>query len=99
MKNKNIAYLLLGGIAIYYLMRNQQPRQAFIPNQTYVPPPPPQGQSNGQAWSQWVGTIVNSFGTVASLWAPGGPFHNQPITPEQAQQIAYNAGFGFNQFP
>lgn len=89
MARKNNQILTLGLIAagIYLITRkpeaNQPPPYYNFPN---VPPAPP---ANTQQWQQWVAVIAQTFGTVSSLWAPGGPFYKQPVTPEQAQQIQF----------
>lgn len=49
----------------------------------YQQPPP----KNTPAWTAWAQGIINTFGVVANLWAPGGPFYKQNITPEQAVEI------------
>lgn len=71
-----IGLVLLGGAALYFLMKQQQPQYAGP--YTNIPPPPPTSSANYQIW---VDTILKTFGTVASLWAPGGPFYNQPGAP------------------
>lgn len=98
MDNKTIA-LALGAVALYMVLskRNntapaQQQQQQFRPQYSYVPPQPP--PNNAQAWSQWVNAIVGAYGTAASLWQPGGPFYQAPITPNQAQNIATNFANG-----
>lgn len=100
MKSNQTALVILGVAAVWYLSsrnRTTQPAQPFVPYQSYIPPQPP--PSNAQAWSQWVNAIVGSYGAVASLWQPGGPFFQQPVTQQQALQIANNFSTGFQSFP
>lgn len=100
MDNKTIG-IAIGAVALYMLLNkrnsNQAPPQQYVPQYSYVPPQPP--RSNAQAWSQWVQAIVGTYGTVAQLWQPGGPFYNQPVTQQQAQQIATNFAQGVSFFP
>lgn len=82
MKNKQLAYIILGVGAFLLLSKKQnysyQPRPYnYYPN---IPPPPP---NTAQAFSNWVNAILNSYGAVADLWEPGGPFYQLP--PDQAQ--------------
>ncbi len=75
MKQKQlIGMILLGGLAAYLLTRQQAP-QYRGPYQN-IPPPPPQSSPNFQVW---VNTILQTFGQVADLWKPGGPFYQQPV--------------------
>lgn len=75
MKNKQlIALALLGGAAALYLMNQQPPR--YTGQYANIPPPPPRNSPNYQ---QWVQTILQTFGQVADLWKPGGPFYQQPV--------------------
>lgn len=73
---KLLGLVLLGGAALYYFM--QQSRPQYVGPYSNIPPPPPPASPNYQVW---VDAILKTFGQVASLWAPGGPFYNQPGAP------------------
>lgn len=75
-KNQVLGLVLLGGIALYYFMQQQRP--VYTGPYQNVPPPPPQNSPNYQVW---VNTILQTFGQVADLWKPGGPFYRQPVPP------------------
>jgi len=84
-KSKDNKIMILGLLAVgYLLLKKQQTPYNYYQQYPYIPPAPPQ---NTPAWQQWVSVIVGTFGAVANLWAPGGPFHNQPITQDQAIEI------------
>lgn len=64
------------GVLVWALMKPKPNPNQW---QQYLPPPPQQtGGSNAQEWQSWINLAVNTFGNVASLWAPGGPFYNNP---------------------
>ena len=94
MSKKDNTVLLLVGAAALLLLSNQRRNTAppVYTNYSQVPHAPP--RSNAQAWAQWVAAITQSFGTVATLWQPGGPFYQQPVSPQEAQDIASNFQFG-----
>lgn len=83
MKIDTKTLLLLAGVGLlgWALLKRSQPDprnwQQYLPPQ---PPPPSQG-GNAQEWQQWINLAMNTFGQVASLWQPGGPFYNQPDAP------------------
>ena len=95
MKNNNkqlLGMLLLGGLAVYYF--SQQQRPTYTGPYQNVPPPPPQNSPNYQAW---VTTILQTFGQVADLWKPGGPFYKTnipPPAPPPGGDLADNPGGG-----
>lgn len=77
MKDKKLlALLILGGMGLYYFMSRPP---VYSQEFQYVPTPPP--PNNSAAFQAWVDAILKTFGTVAALWAPGGPFYNQPGAP------------------
>lgn len=83
MKNKQLAYIILGVGAFLLLSQKQRPQSGpynYYPN---IPPPPPPRPNTAQAFGNWVNAILNSYGAVAELWEPGGPFYQLP--PDQAQ--------------
>ena len=82
MKDKNLKYLLFGGLLVYFFTRRSQPVYTHYPQ---VPPAPP--RNNQQAWVNWVGSIIDVYGAVATLWEPGGPFYQEQLSPEEVQQI------------
>ncbi|MCB0707417.1 MAG: hypothetical protein KDC34_19005 [Saprospiraceae bacterium] len=87
-KDKTILALAVGGLFAYVLLK---PKKGFSGSgfnyyQNY-PDVPPAPTHNNNAFLAWAQTIVGLFGTVASLWEPGGPFHNSGITPEMAEQL------------
>jgi len=87
-KNKDtFLYVAIGLAALYLLNQNRQPRQAYnyYPNAPYAPPAPP--RSNGQAFAQWVNSIMSIYGNVRELWQPGGPFYKERVSPEELQAI------------
>lgn len=86
MPRQNNTLLTVGliGLGVYLLSRRTPPPYNYYPQYPQIPPAPPTGT---QQWQQWVSLVVNTFGTVANLWAPGGPFYNQPINQAQAIEI------------
>lgn len=77
-KDKTLGYVLIGLAAYLLLQRRQTPVYQQFPQ---VPPAPP---TKGQAFSQWVNSILAIYGNVKELWEPGGPFSN--INPADIQQ-------------
>lgn len=80
MKNKDLGLIVLGVAAFMMLRRRQQPAYSQFQN---VPPPPP--RNNSAAYQQWIQTIIGTYGTIAELWQPGGPFYNN-VSQQEAQQ-------------
>jgi len=83
-KDNTLAYIIIGVGALLLLSRNRatqttqtQPRYNF----QNIPPPPPPNQA--AAFQMWAQTILNSYGQIAELWKPGGPFYK--LSPEQVQ--------------
>lgn len=64
--------LLLAGVGILILKKKSTPYPYH--NFPTVPPAPP---AQTPEWQNWVSAILNTFGEVAELWQPGGPFYNQ----------------------
>jgi len=79
--DNTIKILALAGVGIgIYLMMKPKPiggNYQYYPNFPQVPPKP----STPQQIQQWINSIVQTFGTVSSLWQPGGPFYNDPDVP------------------
>lgn len=83
-KDKSLITLALIGAGVYLLTRKQAATPPAYYNYPQIPPAPP---ANTPQWQQWVALITQTFGTVANLWAPGGPFYKEPVTPGQAIEI------------
>lgn len=77
--DKTLGYLLIGLAAV--LLLRQRPAYNAYPQFPQAPPAPP---TKGQAFSQWVNSILAIYGNVKELWEPGGPFSN--INPADIQQ-------------
>lgn len=91
--NQLLGLVILGGAAAWYFM-NQQQQPQYTGQYSNIPPPPPQSSPNYQAW---VNTILQTFGQVADLWKPGGPFYKSNIPPPAAPpggDLADNPGGG-----
>lgn len=89
MKNKQVIGLaVLGALAFYLYSQQQQTR--YTGQYQNIPPPPPPSSPNYQVW---VNTILQTFGQVADLWKPGGPFYKQPVTPPTTPPAGSIAGF------
>lgn len=86
MAKKNDNKLLILGLLVagYFLLKKKPTPYNYYQQYPYIPPAPAQ---NSQAWQQWVAAIVSSFGAVANLWAPGGPFYQQNLTQQQAIEL------------
>lgn len=85
MKNKDLGFIL-AGVAVFMLL-NQRKQYNQYQNYPYVPPQPP--RNNAAAWQQWAQAIIGTYGMVAELWQPGGPFHNV-----SQQEVAQALGSG-----
>lgn len=83
--NQKIILAGLIGLAAWQMLRKPAGSNTAPPTYNQYPPPPP--PNNTHAWTAWAQGIINTFGVVANLWAPGGPFYKQPITPEQAVEL------------
>lgn len=70
--------MLLIGLAAVLLL-TQRKQTPVYQNYPQIPPSPP--QSNAQAWQEWASAIIATYGNVAQLWQPGGPFYNVNSTP------------------
>lgn len=78
MKQKQLIGLaVLAGLA-YYLYTKQQQAPRYTGQYQNIPPPPPRASPNYQVW---VNTILQTFGKVADLWKPGGPFYKSQVPP------------------
>jgi hypothetical protein len=84
-KNNNLLLLGLGGLILYVLTRRPsytpppiQQGYNYYPSFPQVPPAP---QNNAAAFQAWASAILSTFGNVASLWEPGGPFYQEAGTP------------------
>jgi len=82
MKTNQIMGTALIGLVIYFITKK---RAGVAPGMAPPPPPyynpntvPQMPSSNTPQWAQWVNTITNTYGAVAWLWAPGGPFYKIP---------------------
>ncbi|MEL6394201.1 MAG: hypothetical protein AAFR97_15775 [Bacteroidota bacterium] len=75
MKSKDIGYILLGAAAVYFLTQSNRPR--YAPPFYQAPPPPPRNRA--AEYQAWINLILQTYGNVAALWQPGGPFYNQGI--------------------
>ena len=76
MKNKELRFLIVGGLLAYVLLKRQRPQQTYpYHNYPQIPQAPP---DRGQAFQNWVTAIVGAYGTVSQLWQPGGPFYRLP---------------------
>lgn len=91
MKNKDLG-LVLVGIAAFMLLSQKQNRYNHYQNYPTVPPQPP--RNNAAAWQHWTQTIIGTYGMVADLWAPGGPFYKvkQQDVVNAAQGMSWGAG-------
>jgi hypothetical protein len=90
MKKETIGYVLVGAAALLLLTRRQGPASQGPGRQNIYsyPPPNPPVANNAAAWANWARTIMDLYGDVSQLWQPGGPFHRQSVTNQQAQWIA-----------
>lgn len=73
MKEKQLIGIALLGVAAYLITRKAP---AYTGPYQNIPPAPPPSSPNFQIW---VNTILKTFGQVADLWKPGGPFYKQPV--------------------
>lgn len=77
--------LAVGGLLLYSQLQAQKkyapPTQENFNN---FPPPPPPGE-NQSTWQNWIALALNTFGDIAELWGPGGPFYNVEDTWEFQQ--------------
>ncbi len=79
--------ILLVGLLLaagYLLMQKKAVPYNHYQQYPYIPPAPP---PNTPQWQQWVSAIVGTFGAVANLWAPGGPFYQSGLSQSQAIEI------------
>lgn len=77
-KDKTLGYVLIGLAAYLLLQQRQTPQYQQFPQ---IPPQPP---TKGQAFAEWVNSILAIYGNVKELWEPGGPFYN--LNPADVQQ-------------
>lgn len=86
----------VGGLALLAMLGRQQRYQDPSPtNFQNFPAPPPSTANQGQ-WQAWVALALNTFGEVAALWEPGGPFYNVTDTWEFEQAMAQLSTNGWN---
>lgn len=95
-KDKTLSYILIG-LAAYLLLQRRRP--AVYQQFPQVPPAP---ATKGQAFSQWVNSILAIYGNVQELWQPGGPFYNMnPADVQQAVDSPTNSSsspYSFNPY-
>lgn len=83
--NQKLIIAGLLGFVAWQVLKKPAATTTLPPNYTQYPSPPP--RQNTQAWQIWVQGIINTYGAVAQLWAPGGPFYGKGISQEQAIEI------------
>lgn len=71
-----IIFILIGAGIVYLLTRSSRASQQR-PYYNYPTIPPAPSPTAAQAWAAWAQTIIQTFGNVASLWQPGGPFYGK----------------------
>lgn len=81
MKNKELGYLLIGGAVVFLLTQNRRP-QYVAPQFRQLPPPPPRNRA--AEYQAWINLILQTYGNISALWAPGGPFYNAGVNPADA---------------
>ena len=81
-----IGAALLAGVAIL-LLKNKQSQAQPQPYYNYPQIPPAPAAPQTPAWTQWANAIIDTFGNVADLWQPGGPFYN---TGNQAEDVIFD---------
>lgn len=78
LNGKTIGIAMIAGAALLYILKPKQQviriPASYNPNQ--VPPQPP--QQNSPQWQNWVNLVIGTYGAVAWLWQPGGPFYKVP---------------------
>lgn len=97
MKKNAIIFLGFGAIAIYMLMNSNRQNQVqnWAPQFQRTLPPPP-AQVNSAQWAQWAQIVLNTYGNIAALWQPGGPFYKGPSQEELAKILGGGVtGAGF----
>ena len=86
----------VGGLALLAMLGRQQRYQDPTPtNFQNFPAPPPSTANQGQ-WQAWVSLALNTFGQVANLWEPGGPFYNVAETDEFNLALDQLSYYGWN---
>jgi hypothetical protein len=75
-KNTTTGLIIAAGVAalLYFLLNRNQPR--INPPQFQNIPPRP--STKGEAFNQWVMSIIALYGQSKSLFEPGGPFYKIP---------------------
>lgn len=93
MKGNELGMLAIGAAAILLLTGSSR-QQAYAPQFQHIPPMPP--RSNAQEYAAWANAIIATFGNIAALWQPGGPFYgqNQSDTLNTAQYDPNNPFMG-----
>ncbi len=72
--------VLIAGVGLYFILRPK--KQAFVPQQSYIPPAPANNTANTVA--AWAQAIFSIYGNAKQLWEPGGPFYKPS---PQVQQV------------
>jgi len=75
-KNKTTGLIIAAGVAValYFLLSRNRPR--INPPQFQNIPPRP--ATKGEAFNQWVMSIIALYGQSKQLFEPGGPFYKIP---------------------
>lgn len=87
-----IGAALLAGVAIL-LLKKKQTQAPAQPYYNYPQVPAAPSVPNTPAWTQWANAILDTFGNVADLWQPGGPFYN---TGNQEEDVIYDTAPGYD---
>lgn len=76
MKDSTLLALVAAG-AIFLLFTSSRQQSGYVIPPGYVPPNiPPQPPPQTVAWQQWAQSLINLYGSIDSLFKPGGPFYN-----------------------
>lgn len=85
--------LIIGGLGLFFWYQTKNgSNNNYNPTSDFVATNPPPTSQNPAQWAEWAALAVSLYGVVADLWAPGGPFHNTDITPEDANSLAAGGG-------
>lgn len=75
------------GIGAGYLFLKSQNQNTQFNTYPNFPTISSQPRPNTPEWAIWANAIIASFGNVAALWAPGGPFYNNPNVTNQGFDV------------